>query len=77
MQFVLRLLRSVLGGGDAVVLRHRASGAVLSAGFPGESDALRFGSAAEAEAFSARFLDEAAGWEAVPASDPTLVLAAA
>jgi hypothetical protein len=52
-----------------VLLRHAPSGAVLrpgAAGAPG-GPPVRFRSAAEAEAFSARFLDEPAAWQAVPA----------
>jgi hypothetical protein len=66
MDFVLRFVRSVFGGGDqTVVLRHAPSGAVLG---DGEGPAVRFASEAEACAFSRRFLDEAAAWEPVPGS---------
>jgi hypothetical protein len=48
-----------------VALRHAPSGVVLSAG---DGPALLFPSVKEASAFSARFLDEPAGWQAIPAS---------
>jgi hypothetical protein len=69
MQFVVRLLRTVLGDGGAVVLRHRGCGVVLTAGTPGEGAPVRFDSAAQAEAFSVRFLDEPRAWEPVRASE--------
>ena len=78
MRCVARFLRFLLpadeghdeGHGD-MLLRHAPSGAVLTAGSAGpfgEGPAVRFPSAAAAFAFSARFLDEAASWEPVPAA---------
>jgi hypothetical protein len=68
VQCVARLLRTVLGNEVEVVLRRRDSGVVFtSAGAPDEV-AVRFASAAEADAFSTRFLDEAPAWQAIPAS---------
>ena len=75
MQFVLRLLRTVLGDGGAVVLRHRDSGHVLSVGVPGETEPVLFDSTGEAEAFSARYLDEASAWGPVRASHALAVAA--
>jgi hypothetical protein len=75
VQFVLRLLRTVLGDGGAVVLRHRDSGHVLSVGVPGETEPVLFDSTGEAEAFSARYLDEAPAWEPVRASQALAVAA--
>jgi hypothetical protein len=75
VQFVLRLLRTVLGDSGPVVLRHRGSGVVLSAGVAGQTAAVRFDNAAQAEAFSARFLDEAPAWQPVPAGHAVPVAA--
>ncbi len=67
MRCLTRLLQSLLPSdqeGGAVLLRHAPSGTVLTSG----PAPVRFPSAAEACAFSARFLDEPAGWEVVPAA---------
>lgn len=67
MRCLTRLLRSLLPFDEeqgAVLLRHARSGTVLTSG----PAPIRFPSAAEASAFSARFLDEPAGWEVVPAA---------
>lgn len=69
----MRFLRTIvdqaclrLGGQDRaeVVLLHGPSGRVLD---DGSARPVRFTSAAEARRFSARYLDEAAAWEPVPA----------
>ena len=66
-----RLLRSIFPADAApggVLLRHAPSGMVLTSACDGP--AVRFASAAEASTFSARFLDEPAGWETVPVAQP-------
>ena len=73
MDFVARFVRTaldhVLGSGRfEVVLRHRSTGWVLSDGAP-YGRPVRFASAADAAAFSRRFLDESPAWDAIDAAE--------
>ena len=67
MPCLARLFRTLLGGQPTgqVVLRHASSGRVLRS----DATTVRFATAREATAFSARFLDEPDNWEAVPVGE--------
>jgi hypothetical protein len=71
MTFLRRMVTQAWGflpwpaeGGD-VVLRHEPSGHLLTDGADRHRP-VRFSSRAEAGAFRARYLDEAAAWETLP-----------
>ena len=54
--------RLLVPADEAVMLRHVASGRVLTDG----SEGILFPSAGAASRFRSRYLDEADGWEAIP-----------